>query len=247
MRRSGVRRGASLWISFYTDNAAPAGRLLAVGERISKEIRATLHVALQIPFGNGGSPGMIVTIDGPAGSGKSSAAKTPRGPARLRVPRHRRHLPRRRPGRALRRRVVDRRRRPGPPDADAPPGDAARQGAARRRGRSGADPHAGDLAGFLDCRRPPPRPPAPAALQRQIAAGRDIVCEGRDQGTVVFPDAGCKFFLVADPEERLRRRVAELEARGETVDVEALAAARPSATSATPAATSPRWCPPPTR
>src|SRR5262249_55282550 len=61
-----------------------------------------------------------------------------------------------------------------------------------------------------------------AALQRQIAAGRDVVCEGRDQGTVVFPDAGCKFFLVADPEERLRRRVAELEAKGETVDVEAL-------------------------
>jgi cytidylate kinase len=61
-----------------------------------------------------------------------------------------------------------------------------------------------------------------AALQRQIAAGRDVVCEGRDQGTVVFPDAGSKFFLVADPEERLRRRVAELEAKGETVDVEAL-------------------------
>ena len=61
-----------------------------------------------------------------------------------------------------------------------------------------------------------------AALQRQIATGRDMVCEGRDQGTVVFPDAGCKFFLVADPEERLRRRVAQLRDRGETVDVEAL-------------------------
>jgi cytidylate kinase len=60
------------------------------------------------------------------------------------------------------------------------------------------------------------------ALQRQIAAGRDMVCEGRDQGTVVFPDAGCKFFLTADPEERLRRRARELEGKGQPVDVEEL-------------------------
>lgn len=50
--------------------------------------------------------------------------------------------------------------------------------------------------------------------QRQIAAGQSMVCEGRDQGTVVFPDAGCKFFLVADPVERARRRHRELESRG---------------------------------
>jgi cytidylate kinase len=61
-----------------------------------------------------------------------------------------------------------------------------------------------------------------AALQRQIAAGRDMVCEGRDQGTVVFPDAGCKFYLDADPDERLRRRVREMEGRGQSVDVEEL-------------------------
>jgi CMP/dCMP kinase len=59
-------------------------------------------------------------------------------------------------------------------------------------------------------------------VQRAIAAGRDMVCEGRDQGTVAFPDAGCKFFLTADPEERLRRRQKEMAARGEVVDVEAL-------------------------
>jgi cytidylate kinase len=59
-------------------------------------------------------------------------------------------------------------------------------------------------------------------LQRAIAANRDIVCEGRDQGTVVFPEAGCKFFLTADPEERLRRRQRELEGRGEVVDLDAL-------------------------
>jgi cytidylate kinase len=57
-------------------------------------------------------------------------------------------------------------------------------------------------------------------LQRAQAAGRDIVCEGRDQGTIVFPDAGCKFFLLADPEERARRRYRELLGRGEKVSVE---------------------------
>src|SRR5262249_48508997 len=51
-------------------------------------------------------------------------------------------------------------------------------------------------------------------LQRVIAANRNMVCEGRDQGTVVFPDASCKFFLVPDPVERARRRQRELAARG---------------------------------
>src|SRR5439155_6897309 len=53
------------------------------------------------------------------------------------------------------------------------------------------------------------------AWQRAIAQGRRFVCEGRDQGTIVFPDALCKFFLVADPAERARRRHRELANRGE--------------------------------
>ena len=64
--------------------------------------------------------------------------------------------------------------------------------------------------------------PRLASLQRQIVAGRDFVCEGRDQGTVVFPDAACKFFLTADPEERLRRRDADLRSRGTVVQIDAL-------------------------
>ena len=60
------------------------------------------------------------------------------------------------------------------------------------------------------------------AMQRAVAAGRRMVCEGRDQGTVVFPDAFCKFFLSADPEERARRRQAELAAGGDAVDLTAL-------------------------
>ena len=55
------------------------------------------------------------------------------------------------------------------------------------------------------------------AWQREIALGRNFVCEGRDQGTVVFPDALCKFFLFADPEERARRRHRELVARGQVI------------------------------
>ena len=45
------------------------------------------------------------------------------------------------------------------------------------------------------------------ALQRAMGAQRDIVTEGRDQGTVVFPEAQCKIYLTASPEERARRRM----------------------------------------
>jgi cytidylate kinase len=46
--------------------------------------------------------------------------------------------------------------------------------------------------------------------QREIAKGHDIVMEGRDIGTVVFPEADYKFFLVADPNVRALRRYKEL-------------------------------------
>jgi CMP/dCMP kinase len=62
--------------------------------------------------------------------------------------------------------------------------------------------------------------------QRRIAQGRNIVCEGRDQGTVVFPQAECKFFLVAEPAERARRRQRELAARGETATLAEVLAAQ---------------------
>jgi len=57
-------------------------------------------------------------------------------------------------------------------------------------------------------------------LQRREAAGDDIVTEGRDQGTVVFPHAQCKIYLTARPEERARRRASELAARGEPSNVD---------------------------
>ena len=57
-------------------------------------------------------------------------------------------------------------------------------------------------------------------LQRQTAGQDDIVTEGRDQGTVVFPHAECKIYLTASPEERARRRAQELADRGEPTSVD---------------------------
>jgi CMP/dCMP kinase len=55
------------------------------------------------------------------------------------------------------------------------------------------------------------------AKQRALIAAGDYVVEGRDIGTVVAPDAPVKAFLTADPEERARRRAAELERRGVSI------------------------------
>ena len=57
-------------------------------------------------------------------------------------------------------------------------------------------------------------------LQRQAALGADVVMDGRDIGTVVFPDAEHKFYLTAPPEVRARRRHAELAAKGGGVSFE---------------------------
>jgi cytidylate kinase len=63
-----------------------------------------------------------------------------------------------------------------------------------------------------------------ADMQRQLARSGRIVCEGRDQGTVVFPTAGCKFFLTADLAVRVARRAWQLEQAGQPVNREQLAA-----------------------
>ena len=52
-------------------------------------------------------------------------------------------------------------------------------------------------------------------IQRSIAKGKDCVLEGRDIGTVVFPNADFKFFLTADILVRARRRLKDLEKIGE--------------------------------
>ena len=58
-------------------------------------------------------------------------------------------------------------------------------------------------------------------MQRQFAAGEEkIVTEGRDQGTVAFPDADIKFYLTAEAIERAKRRQAELQANGSSRSLE---------------------------
>lgn len=54
--------------------------------------------------------------------------------------------------------------------------------------------------------------------QRRIADAKDIICEGRDQGTAVFPDAPVKFFFYATPEIRAARRVQQLRAANHPAD-----------------------------
>lgn len=58
-------------------------------------------------------------------------------------------------------------------------------------------------------------------MQRNEGRGGGVVLEGRDIGTVVFPDAEVKFFLTASPEIRAKRRYAELTAQGEAPSYEA--------------------------
>jgi len=57
-------------------------------------------------------------------------------------------------------------------------------------------------------------------IQRKLAKANDCVLEGRDIGTVVFPNADHKFFLIADVEARARRRLEDLKAIGEEGSIE---------------------------
>ena len=63
-------------------------------------------------------------------------------------------------------------------------------------------------------------------IQRRMAADRDVVTEGRDQGSEVFPQAELKVFLTASPEERARRRLAEERAKGGNVTLDEILASQ---------------------
>jgi CMP/dCMP kinase len=65
---------------------------------------------------------------------------------------------------------------------------------------------------------------AMAAKQRAVGERASVVMEGRDIGTVVFPDADVKIFLDAQPQERVRRRLKEARERGEEISEGALGA-----------------------
>ena len=166
---------------------------------------------------------MIVTIDGPAGAGKSTAARALARSPGLRIPRHRGDVPRRRPrrhagrGRARRTRPACPASWPAcasrwPPAASRSTARTSAGRSARRKSRRGRRSWRPARSSGRVSRRSSGR----------SSTGRDFVCEGRDQGTVVFPDAPCKFFLTADAEERLRRRAGDLRSRGTAVEIDAL-------------------------
>ncbi|MCH8251040.1 MAG: (d)CMP kinase [Planctomycetes bacterium] len=170
---------------------------------------------------------MIVTIDGPAGSGKSTAAR--KLAARLELP----YLDTGAMYRAIAYAALSRGVDPADEDAvialarevslelDCGPthtrvrldghdvSEAIRSLAVSEA--SGAVARIGPIRELL------------IARQRQIA--RDlgsIVTEGRDQGAVVFPEADAKFVVVASLERRVRRRLEQLAAEGEDADIEAV-------------------------
>ena len=58
------------------------------------------------------------------------------------------------------------------------------------------------------------------AMQQQMGASRGVVMDGRDIGTVVFPDAELKIFMTADPGVRAQRRADEMRAKGIDIDTE---------------------------
>ena len=77
-------------------------------------------------------------------------------------------------------------------------------------------PEAGHFASVFSARRPVRE--YLLGIQRDAARSSDLVAEGRDMTTVVFPDAYMKFYLDASVDERARRRTIELVSKGFTVD-----------------------------
>ncbi|ERJ58080.1 (d)CMP kinase [Sphingobacterium paucimobilis] len=61
---------------------------------------------------------------------------------------------------------------------------------------------------------------AMVAQQQKLGQLRDIVMDGRDIGTTVFPEADLKIFMTADPDVRAQRRYDELTAKGESISME---------------------------
>jgi len=147
---------------------------------------------------------LVIAIDGPAAAGKGTLAK--RLAARLGLP----HLDTGLLYRAVARRVLD---------AGADPADAVAASTAARA-LTPADLGRDDLRGPQTDAASSQVAAVPAvrqallAFQRAFASERGAVLDGRDIGTVIFPDAPVKLFVTASLSARARRRWLELQARG---------------------------------
>ncbi len=156
--------------------------------------------------------GLVVAVDGPAAAGKGTLAR--RLAAALGLAYLDTGLLYRATGRLLL-------------DAGADPRDAAEAEAAARALQP-ADLQRGDLRGpeaDMAASAVAAIPAVRAALldwQREFGRRHGAVLDGRDIGTVVFPDAPVKLFVTASVEERARRRWLELRGRGVAADLEAV-------------------------
>lgn len=167
---------------------------------------------------------MIVTIDGPAGSGKSTAAR--RLAARLGF----RFLDTGAMYRAVALECLSRGVAPDDAEGAAAIASGIRIELSGERvlinGRDATEairtPEVTAAASIVAVH--PGVRAALVRLQREATLGANVVSEGRDQGTIVFPAAECKFFITADPEERARRRLAEVRQQGSEVTFEQMLA-----------------------
>lgn len=154
------------------------------------------------------SPAPVIAIDGPAAAGKGTLAK--RLAAALGLP----HLDTGLLYRAVGRRVLDR----GLDPRDAVVAEAeARALTAGDLARDDLRGPQADFAASAVAAIPAVRA-ALVAFQRRFGAERGAVLDGRDIGTVIFPEAPVKLFVTASAEERARRRFLELRARGIAAD-----------------------------
>ncbi|MGH2342054.1 (d)CMP kinase [Segnochrobactraceae bacterium EtOH-i3] len=158
---------------------------------------------------------MIIAIDGPAASGKGTLAR--RLAAHYGLP----HLDTGLTFRAVAASLLD-------SGADLADADAA-TAAAGRIDLSSLDParlsahDIGEAASRIAV-VPAVRTELLAAQRRFGRTGKGAVLDGRDIGTVVFPDADVKLYVLATPQARARRRAAEMAAKGQSADVDAIAA-----------------------